>query len=141
MSATTRALFCKRADRHAPKLVCGYPLPCPHHTLTIDAESNATVIPPSARLTPKTRERISQISEALRTTPLHVEAKAQTYDGQIRLIRSVAMHLAHAYASGCLEIQGIKVEDTAEEHWAKLDPSIKRHWFEQARAVFAGDIR
>lgn len=23
---------CPCPDRHAPKLVCGYPMPCPHHT-------------------------------------------------------------------------------------------------------------
>ena len=22
---------CRKPDRHEPKLVCGYPLPCPHH--------------------------------------------------------------------------------------------------------------
>jgi len=33
---------CKQPDRHAPKLVCGYPLPCPHHTVVIE-EANADV--------------------------------------------------------------------------------------------------
>ncbi len=28
-------LTCAQPDRHVPKLVCGYPLPCPHHTLTL----------------------------------------------------------------------------------------------------------
>lgn len=23
---------CPCPDRHEPKLVCGYPMPCPHHT-------------------------------------------------------------------------------------------------------------
>lgn len=27
--------FCKAPDRHEPKLVCGYPLPCPHHTVFV----------------------------------------------------------------------------------------------------------
>ena len=27
---------CNQPDRHEPKLVCGYPLPCPHHTLVIE---------------------------------------------------------------------------------------------------------
>lgn len=26
---------CTAADRHAPKLTCGYPLPCPHHTVVV----------------------------------------------------------------------------------------------------------
>lgn len=29
-------LTCQRPDRDAPKLVCGYPLPCPHHTEVLD---------------------------------------------------------------------------------------------------------
>jgi hypothetical protein len=29
------ALLCKRPDRDAPKLTCGHPLPCPHHTLVV----------------------------------------------------------------------------------------------------------
>jgi hypothetical protein len=28
--------FCNKPDRHEPKLTCGYPLPCPHHTAIID---------------------------------------------------------------------------------------------------------
>lgn len=27
---------CKQPDRDCPGLVCGYPLPCPHHTAIID---------------------------------------------------------------------------------------------------------
>lgn len=27
---------CQRPDRDAPKLRCGYPLPCPHHTVVLD---------------------------------------------------------------------------------------------------------
>jgi len=26
---------CTAPDRHAPRLVCGYPLPCPHHTVLV----------------------------------------------------------------------------------------------------------
>ncbi len=35
---TTLKLWCAKPDRHAPKLKCGYPLPCPHHTLVITEE-------------------------------------------------------------------------------------------------------
>lgn len=28
--------FCDQPDRHEPKLKCGYPLPCPHHTLVVE---------------------------------------------------------------------------------------------------------
>ena len=27
---------CKKPDRDVPGLKCGYPLPCPHHTVIID---------------------------------------------------------------------------------------------------------
>lgn len=30
---------CAQPDRHVPKLVCGYPLPCPHHTLGMPERS------------------------------------------------------------------------------------------------------
>lgn len=32
-------LICKRPDRDVAKLVCGHPLPCPWHTITIDTTS------------------------------------------------------------------------------------------------------
>ena len=30
--------FCTQPDRHEPKLLCGYPLPCPYHTLVLNEE-------------------------------------------------------------------------------------------------------
>ena len=54
---------CERPDRHNPKLVCGYPLPCPHHTVIIE-EGKTTI--PHAVNTPLVRERIKQIKEALK---------------------------------------------------------------------------
>ena len=27
--------MCEQPDRHEPKLKCGYPLPCPHHTVLV----------------------------------------------------------------------------------------------------------
>lgn len=35
--------FCKHPDRHVPKLVCGYPMPCPHHTAVLDVEADQDV--------------------------------------------------------------------------------------------------
>ena len=32
-------LTCRHPDRDEPKLMCGYPLPCPHHTVIIDADA------------------------------------------------------------------------------------------------------
>ena len=28
--------YCKNPDRNVPEIVCGYPLPCPYHTVIID---------------------------------------------------------------------------------------------------------
>ena len=36
---------CQRPDRHVPKLVCGYPLPCPHRTVVITAEPHSIPAP------------------------------------------------------------------------------------------------
>lgn len=38
---------CKQPDRDTPELICGYPLPCPYHTVTIDmrAEPPTVTIP------------------------------------------------------------------------------------------------
>lgn len=30
--------LCVQPDRHNPHLICGYPLPCPHHTIVMDEE-------------------------------------------------------------------------------------------------------
>lgn len=34
--------FCKKPDRHAPKLECGHPIPCPYHTIVIDLDHQLT---------------------------------------------------------------------------------------------------
>lgn len=37
---------CKQPDRDVPALVCGYPIPCPHHTIVI--EDGTVTVPPAA---------------------------------------------------------------------------------------------
>lgn len=29
-------MYCKKPDRDFPGLICGFPLPCPYHTVIID---------------------------------------------------------------------------------------------------------
>jgi len=36
--------YCQRPDRDVPGLMCGYPLPCPWHTVTIDTTQNPPVL-------------------------------------------------------------------------------------------------
>jgi hypothetical protein len=35
MKPRKKVQTCKQPDRHEPKLVCGYPMPCPHHTVLV----------------------------------------------------------------------------------------------------------
>lgn len=34
----TKNLTCQKPDRDAPMLICGYPLPCPYHTINVEVE-------------------------------------------------------------------------------------------------------
>lgn len=36
---------CQQPDRDEPKLVCGYPLPCPHHTAIVDLKERTITVP------------------------------------------------------------------------------------------------
>jgi hypothetical protein len=60
--------YCKQSDRHEPRIQCGYPLPCPHHTVIIDlsGEVQRTTIPlQSAAQSPGIRKRIAQVRKAV----------------------------------------------------------------------------
>lgn len=39
MTKKSTSSTCTKPDRDVPKLVCGYPLPCPHHTVVLDFEN------------------------------------------------------------------------------------------------------
>lgn len=60
-------MHCERPDRHRPSLICGYPLPCPYHTVIIDTEAD----PPTLRI-PITSEpdhalrRLKDIARAIK---------------------------------------------------------------------------
>ena len=56
---------CKHPDRDAPKLVCGYPLPCPHHTATIDAEKGELRIPLTAASALRARRKLTEMGHAI----------------------------------------------------------------------------
>lgn len=36
--------FCQRPDRDVSSLICGHPLPCPYHTVTIDTTTDPTIL-------------------------------------------------------------------------------------------------
>jgi hypothetical protein len=60
---------CKRPDRDVAELVCGHPLPCPYHTVTLDT----TTDPPCVKvpvtnepaLRPKVLETLKDIGRAI----------------------------------------------------------------------------
>lgn len=54
---------CRQPDRDVPKLVCGYPLPCPHHTLVLEPDGRV-LVPPRAPAAGAVRVRA--IGKALR---------------------------------------------------------------------------
>ena len=55
-------MYCDQPDREFPKMKCGYPLPCPWHTIII--EKGAIKSP--MKLDEKTSKRVSDIADALR---------------------------------------------------------------------------
>ena len=59
---------CRHPDREVPKLMCGYPLPCPHHTVIIHADKDPVTveIPASSDVlkSPAARGRIGDIARA-----------------------------------------------------------------------------
>jgi len=67
--------FCRQPDRDVPEVVCGYPLPCPYHTVTIDT----TTEPPSIHipitnpraLRPKMLHILKDIGNAIAQEPSH----------------------------------------------------------------------
>ncbi len=60
-------LYCKKPDRDVPGIECGYPLPCPYHTVIIDmTEAPTTTIPPKADIDKNTRDKISEIVNVLK---------------------------------------------------------------------------
>ena len=63
--------YCKRGDRDEPSLVCGYPLPCPYHTVIIDTAPDPPtitipVIPNAPALNPKTLSMLKKIARAIK---------------------------------------------------------------------------
>jgi len=52
---------CSKPDRHVPGLQCGYPLPCPYHTVIIDTTVDSIHFPSEIRQTSRLRKRLAQI--------------------------------------------------------------------------------
>lgn len=60
---------CERPDHDAPGIVCGHPLPCPWHTVIVDATSSPPTVTVPVVTTPLvgpvTLKRLKQIALAI----------------------------------------------------------------------------
>ena len=59
---------CAHPDRDCPKMICDHPLPCPHHTVTVDlgADPPTVTIPlTSDAMSPTARRRVGQVAGSL----------------------------------------------------------------------------
>ena len=60
---------CQKPDRDFPTLICGYPIPCPYHTVTIDLSPDPPTITIPATLpkaiNPKILNKLKRIAKIL----------------------------------------------------------------------------
>jgi hypothetical protein len=59
---------CQQRDREFSRTVCGYPLPCPYHTVVIDGHKITNAPKGNNHATLVTNRRLSEIADALRST-------------------------------------------------------------------------
>ncbi len=66
--AMSKQLTCRHPDRDCPKLLCGHPLPCPWHTVTIHADRTPPVIevPTTATAALHNLGKLGDIAEAIK---------------------------------------------------------------------------
>lgn len=57
---------CAQPDRDVSGLKCGYSLPCPHHTATIDTATGGVTIPLELKVGMKGVNRLRSVGRALR---------------------------------------------------------------------------
>lgn len=77
-------LTCRHPDRDVPKLMCGYPLPCPHHTVIIHADKTPPTVEipvDSDALKSPVRERIGGVARALTDEQAAIDRIVSTPDG------------------------------------------------------------
>jgi hypothetical protein len=59
---------CRHPDHDQPKLMCGWPLPCPYHTAVIDtaADPPTVTIPVTSQAAWVNRDRLAEVGDAFR---------------------------------------------------------------------------
>jgi len=61
-----KRLTCQQPDRDCPNLICGYPLPCPHHTVIMETDG-IVKFPPEFPADAKTLDRVIKVARILKT--------------------------------------------------------------------------
>jgi hypothetical protein len=65
MKASNR--YCNKPDRDVPGMVCGYPLPCPFHTIVmhLDADRTSIEAPACANVSDAVKAHLLDIGDAI----------------------------------------------------------------------------
>lgn len=65
-------MFCSKPDRDVPKLVCGYPIPCPYHTVMIELDPEMRGVAAKVSIPdmadPRTAVAATRVARALSTS-------------------------------------------------------------------------
>lgn len=56
--------YCNQPDRHVPAMKCGYPLPCPWHTVIVDQKTDSILYP--SEQSEETKKKVRDIKDALK---------------------------------------------------------------------------
>lgn len=77
-----RKRFCQKPDRDVSALVCGHPIPCPYHTMSIDLATGTVTAPPEASTAAVVKTRA--IARALTRPPIDtrpsIEVRFEEFD-------------------------------------------------------------
>lgn len=63
--------YCKKPDKDFPEMICGYPRPCPYHTVIIHADKEPPTVEIPATIpeaaNPDTLNKLKRIAHVLKT--------------------------------------------------------------------------
>jgi hypothetical protein len=119
---------CKHPDRDVPKLVCGYPLPCPHHTVVIDCATVDEVIDRAALIAWLKRRPAVVIEMDVEAGPDGPRIALSRRAGFVRGDEVVPVPIQVTYlpiTASIVEIRNAHEELTIEAR-AELEAKIKR---------------
>ena len=65
LKAVAERTNCQQPDRDVSGIACGYPLPCPHHTVTIDLKDGTITIPRYTAMGSGVLRILDEVTDAL----------------------------------------------------------------------------